>query len=57
MSIRNSEFSQLRQIMNIDDKSDSKFEIDEQKRKKQKKRQQLDKKTQTKQRALMKDDL
>ncbi len=57
MSIRDSEFSQLRQIMNIDDKSDSKFEVNEQKRKKQKKRQQFDKKTQTKQRALMKDDL
>jgi hypothetical protein len=57
MSIRDSELNQLRQIMNIDDKSDSKFEIDEQKREKQKKRQQLDKKTQTKQRALMKDDL
>jgi mevalonate kinase len=45
MSTRNSEFNQLRQIMNIDDKSDSKFEIDEQKREKQKKRQQFDKKT------------
>jgi superfamily II DNA or RNA helicase len=44
MSIRNSEFNQLRQIMNIDDKSDSKFEINEQKREKQKKRQQFDKK-------------
>jgi hypothetical protein len=43
--------------MNIDDKSDSKFEIDEQKREKQKKRQQLDKKIQTKQRVLMKNDL
>jgi hypothetical protein len=57
MSTRDSEFNQLRQIMNIDDKSDSKFEVDEQKKEKQKKRQQLDKKTQTKQRALMKDDL
>jgi hypothetical protein len=43
--------------MNIDDKSDSKFEVNEQKKEKQKKRQQFDKKTQTKQRALMKNDL
>jgi hypothetical protein len=57
MSTRDSKFSQLRQVMNIDDKSDSKFEINEQKREKQKKRQQFDKKTQTKQRALIKDDL
>jgi hypothetical protein len=38
MSTRDSEFSQLRQIMNVDDKFNSKFEIDEQKEKKQKKR-------------------
>jgi hypothetical protein len=29
MSTRDSEFNQLRQIMNIDDKSDSKFEVNE----------------------------
>jgi hypothetical protein len=57
MSIRNSKFNQLRQIMNINDKFNSKFEVNEQKREKQKKRQQFDKKTQTKQRALMKNDL
>jgi hypothetical protein len=42
--------------MNINDKFDSKFELNEQKREKQKKRQQFDKKTQMKQRALMKND-
>ncbi len=36
-SIRNSKFNQLRQIMNINDKFDSKFELNEQKREKQKK--------------------
>jgi hypothetical protein len=57
MSVRDSKLSQLRQVMNMNDKSDSKFELDEEKREKQKKRQQLDKKIQMKQRALMKDDL
>jgi hypothetical protein len=52
-----SRFSQLRQIMNINDKFDSKFELNEQKREKQKKKQQLDRKTQMKQRVLMKNDL
>jgi hypothetical protein len=43
-STRDSKFNQLRQIMNINDKFDSKFESNEQKREKQKKKQQLDKK-------------
>jgi hypothetical protein len=43
--------------MNMNDKSDSKFELDEEKKEKQKKRQQLDRKIQMKQRALIKNDL
>jgi hypothetical protein len=43
--------------MNMNDKSDSKFELNEEKREKQKKRQQLDRKIQMKQRVFMKDDL
>ncbi len=57
MSIRDSKFSQFRQVMNMNDKSDSKFELNEEKREKQKKRQQLDRKIQMKQRVFMKDDL
>jgi hypothetical protein len=36
MSIQNSKFNQLRQIMNINDKFDSKFELNEQKKRKKK---------------------
>jgi hypothetical protein len=57
MSIRDSRFNQLRQVMNMNDKFDSKFKLNEKKRKKQKKKQQFDKKIQMKQRALMKNDL
>jgi hypothetical protein len=56
-STRDSKFNQLRQIMNINDKFDSKFELNEQKREKQKKKQQFDRKIQMKQRVLMKNDL
>ncbi len=47
MSIRDSKLNQLRQMMNMNDKSDSKFELNEEKREKQKKRQQLDRKCQS----------
>ncbi len=57
MSTRDSEFNQLRQVMNMNDKFDSKFELNEEKRKKQKQKQQFDKKTQMNQRAFMKNDL
>jgi hypothetical protein len=57
MSARDSKLNQLRQVMNMNNKSDSKFELNEEKRKKQKKRQQLDKRIQMKQRAFMKNDL
>jgi hypothetical protein len=43
--------------MNINDKFDSKIELNEQKKEKQKKKQQFDRKTQMKQRVLMKNDL
>jgi hypothetical protein len=56
MSTRDSEFNQFRQMMNMNDKSDSKFKLNEKKRKKKKKKQQFDKKTQMKQRAFMKND-
>ncbi len=55
--IRDLKFNQLRQIMNINDKFDSKIELNEQKKEKQKKKQQFDRKTQMKQRVLMKNDL
>jgi hypothetical protein len=57
MSTRDSELNQLRQVMNMNDKSDSEFELDEKKKEEQKKRQQLSRKTQMKQHAFMKDDL
>jgi superfamily II DNA/RNA helicase len=38
MSIRDSKLNQFRQVMNMNDKSDSKFELDEEKKEKQKKK-------------------
>jgi hypothetical protein len=57
MSTRDSELSQLRQVMNMNDKFDSEFELDEKKREEQKKKQQLSRKTQMKQRVFIKNDL